>query len=472
MGSCWDGRCGMVMSRFGTIGMIVVITAALVVSCTPGPTDPITQYGDISGVVRGNESGKVIEGAIVRLDDRQYRVSRSGIYVFKDVPEGYYELAAEKEGYHTYEALVKVTDNTVHNVFLAREIKYYDVRGYVYLENSTIPVPGVAVGLGEVWDTSDAGGYYELKHVLAATHQLLALKNHYVTREMRVTLESDTLLPIYIASARLTGRLEHRLFGAIGGATVRVAEASGISNSDGYYEVKTAPLGTHRVVVTHPEYDSAFASTTIRRGVNQLDIIMKRLICDTLPIEMDASLTSASFDGCSECPEWGSESDNFGYADELNLEYFLKTADGPPRQTFSARTRIILDLPTGTMGMTRNSLAAVSLVLYPTAEVRDSEYVSIRTTLSDHVSWDETDVTWDNAPQVSSLLYLVAQLKPGQPLVCDVKNVYIDRGLDGPTLFLQKEEIGRADPAQRVSFYSSEAADPALRPSVIVKYIY
>lgn len=462
----------MSLIKCGTIWTVVVLLMALSLSCTRGPVEPIPQYGDISGYVRGFESQRAIAGATVTLVDQTYQVSRSGIYIFKDIPEGFHTLKAQKAGFHPYRILIKVVDNTVHNVYMDKMIEYRDISGHVYLDGSSIAVHDAVVICGDVYDTTDAEGYYHLKDVTAQTHKLVVRKNHYVSFEARVMLENDTTIQIYLASAQLTGVVEHRLYGLIEGAKVEVGEAVAFTASDGFYHLPTAPQGTHQIVVSHPDYDSTRQQVTIEASGGRHDVIMTVAICDTIPVEQDASITHSQFEGCSDCPDWGDVSQNYGSSEQLKLEYFLKTEPGPPRKTFVAQTRILLQLPQLPEGADRLNMSDISLMLYPAAEHQRTDFVTMRLTASGGILWEENSVTWADGPQPSLLLYAAELVQPGQPLSFDVMPLLKEFGTHGVSVSLQKEEIGLADPAQRLAFWSSEAVDPDLRPMIIVKYSY
>lgn len=456
----------------GTIWTVVVILTALSLSCSRGPVEPVPQYGDISGYVRGFESQKAIAGATVTLAGQTYQVSRSGIYMFKNVPEGYHVLEAKKAGFLPYRIGIRVVDNTVHNVYMARKIEYRNISGHVYLDGSSIVVPDVVVICGDVYDTTDTEGYYHLEDITAQTHKLFARKNHYVSFEIRVMLENDTTIPIHLASASLTGVVEHRLYGPIDGAKVEVGEAATFTNSDGSYHLPTAPQGTHQIAVSHPDYDSTGHQVTIGADGGRHDVIMTVAICDTIPVEQDASITHSQFEGCSDCPDWGDVDQNYGSADQLKLEYFLKTEPGPPRKTYVAQTRILLQLPQLPEGADRMNMSDISLLLYSTVELQRTEYITMRLTASDGELWEENYVTWADSPRPSSLLYAAVLVQPGQSVSFDVMPLLKEFGPQGVSVVLQKEEIGPADPAQRLTFWSSEAPEPDLRPMIVVKYSY
>ena len=455
-----------------TIWTVVVIMIALLLSCTRGPVDPIQQYGNISGYVRGMETQKAIDGATVTLVGQEYQVSRSGIYVFSNVPEGSHILKVEKVGFHPYNILIQIVDNTVHNVYMAKMIEYRDISGHVYLDGSSIPVPDAVVICGNVYDTTDSEGSYYLNNVLAQTHKLIVLKNHYISFETRVMLENDTIIPIYLASAQLSGIVKHRLFGPIEGARVMVGEASTFTISDGSYVLPTAPQGTHQITVSHPDYDSNTDIITI--GVNGItyDMVLTKFFCDTIPVELDASIYYSQFDGCSDCPEWGDSDYNSGLEEQLKLEYYLKTEPGPPLNTFVAKTRILLELPTMPEGVGRLNITSGNLLLHPVGEYQSTEFVSMRTATQGSDIWEENSVTWANSPSPSALLLSAEQMQPGQPLSFDIISLFSYLYDERVSITLQKEEIGQADPAQRLAFWSSEAPEPSLRPMIVLKYSY
>jgi len=461
----------MPFSKHGALWVVLTLLGGMLTGCTRGPVDPIPQYGDISGYVRTSISKKAIEGATVTCAGQTYKVTRSGIYIFKEIPEGYHTLKAEKTGYRIYTTMIRVTDNTVHNVYMDKIVEYRDIAGHVYLDDSSIPVAGVTVVCGDVWDTTAADGCFLLEDVLAATHSLFAFKNHYVSYEARISLESDTTVEIYLASAPLTGVLRHRLDGAVNGARVDCAGVSVYSASDGCYRLPTAPQGTHRVVISHPYYDSLVHTITIKAGENRLDTIMTRSICDSIPITEDASITESDLEGCPDCPTWGDVCDNYGQSEMLRLEYFLRVDVNPPRATHAARTRVLISLPPLPENAGRNSMTGVRLVLFPVDDSQSEQYVSFRSVKGGGDSWSEDSVTWANRPETSPLLFAAEAAVPEQPLVVEVIPLY-DNANARPSLLLQGEEVGEVDPPRRLIFHSSETVDETLRPVLVVKYSF
>ena len=199
------------MFKHGASSAVLTLLVTMLSGCTPGPVDPVQQYGDISGLIRTSGSHKIIPGAVVVCAEQTYSVSRSGIYIFKEVPEGYHMLTVEKAGFDKYAALIHVLDNTVHNVYMTKLIEYRDISGHVYLDNSSIPVPDAVVVCGSVYDTTATDGGFYLPNVLVDTHGLFVLKDHYVSKELRITLESDTTVDVFMASAPLSGIVTHRI---------------------------------------------------------------------------------------------------------------------------------------------------------------------------------------------------------------------------------------------------------------------
>jgi len=461
----------MPAKKHSAFWVTLVLACGLSAGCNRGPVDPVPQYGDVSGYVRTSNSKKAIEGATVTCAGQTYTVTRTGIYVFTGVPEGYHLIRSEKVGYDTYTASVRITDNTVHNVYMDKVVEYRDIAGHVYLDNSNIPVEGVSVVCDDVWDTTDADGGYLLQHVLAETHALYAFKNHYISHESRVALVSDTTIDIYLASASLSGTLRHRIDGPVGGARVEIADVAAYSSADGGFRLPVVPRGTHRVTVSHTAYDSLTQTLTIIDGENTLDTFLTRSICDTLPITDDASIAEPDLLGCGDCPAWGDVDENFGQSELLRLEYFLKVDPGPPTETYSARTRVLISLPPLPEEASRLNMSGVRLVLYPVDERQPQEYVSLRPVKGGSDVWSEDVVTWADQPEVSQLLYDAVLARPGQPLTVEVLPLFVDLGAR-PSLLLQGEEVGEVDPPRRLSFYSSECPDESLRPVMIVRYSF
>ncbi len=461
----------MPLLKHDTPWVVLTLLVTILSGCTPGPVDPVQQYGDISGYIRTSESHKVIPGAVVVCSGQTYSVSRSGIYIFKEIPEGYHVLTVEKAGFDEYTALIHVLDNTVHNVYMTRVVEYRDISGHVYLDNSIIPVPDAVVVCGSVYDTTATDGGFHLPNVLVDTHGLFVFKNHYVSYESRITLESDTTVDIFMASAPMGGVVTHRVDGAVADVRIEVAEGVAYSAGDGYYRLPAAPRGTHTVVITHPDYDSLTHQITIVATENRLDPVLTRSICDTLPVVEDASIADSDLDGCLDCPAWGDADDNFGDSELLKLEYFLRSEIGPPRVTYDARTRFLIGLPPLPENAGYENMSGVRLVLYLASEQVRTEYVSVRTVKQGGPDWTENSVTWSDGPEYSALPYAATLIQPGQQLEVEVMPLY-DTSDEPPGLLLQKEELGEADPPQRLSFWSSEAGVENQRPVVIVRYSY
>ncbi len=459
----------MPLFKHGASWAVLMLLVAMLSGCTPGPVDPIQQYGDISGYIRTSGSHKAIPGATVVCSGQTYNVSRSGIYIFKEIPEGYHMLTVEKSGFHEYTSLIHVLDNTVHNVYMTKLVEYRDISGHVYLDNSSIPVPDAAVVCGSVYDTTATDGSFHLPNVLVDTHGFFVFKNHYVSHESRITLESDTTIDVFIASAPMSGVVTHRMDGAVVDVRIEVAEAVTYSSGDGSYRLPAAPQGTHTVVITHPDYDSLTRQFTVVATGNRLDPILTRLVNDTLPVVEDASICDSDLDGCLDCPAWGNADDNFGDSELLKLEYFLRSEIGPPRVTYDARTRFLIGLPPLPENAGYENMSGVKLVLYPACEQTRTEYVTVRMVRQDGPDWTENSVTWSDGPEYSALPYAATLIQPGQQLEVEVMPLY-DTSDEPPGLLLQKEELGEADPPHRLSFWSSEAGVENQRPVVIVTY--
>ena len=459
------------MSKHGASRVVLTLLAAMLLGCSRGPVDPVPQYGDISGYVRTSGSRKAIPGATVVCAGQTYNVPQSGIYIFKKIPEGYHMLTAKKAGFDMYTAFVHVLDNTVHNVYMTEVIEYRDISGHVYLDNSSIPVPDAVVVCGNVYDTTATDGSFHLPNILVDTHRLFVFKNHYVSYESRITLESDTTIDVFMASAPLSGVVTHRVDGAIDNARIVIAEAATYSLSDGSYMLPAAPQGTHTIMITHPDYNTVTHRITVTASENRLDPILTQSICDTLPVVEDASICNSDLDGCLDCPDWGDADDNFGESELLKLEYFLRSEIGPPRVTYDARTRILIGLPPLPENADHDNTSSVKLVLYPAGEQTRTEYVSVRVVKQDGPDWTENSVIWSDGPEYSVLPYTAKLIQPGQQLEVEVMPLY-DSNTPQPSLLLQKEELGEVEPPQRLVFWSSEAAAENQRPVVIVRYSY
>ncbi len=433
------------------------------------PHGPIVREGDLTGYVRIMSSYTPIPGTEVTCAGQTGVVGNSGIYQFWGIPQGVHILRAVKPGFAPHEASVYIGRNTSYNIYMTRSVVYGNLSGYVSLSGSAQPVPGVTVSCAGKSDTTGADGWYLLDSVVSGTHSLRARKDHYLMWEAVVSIAGDTTINVYMASSTISGYVTHIVDGPVADARIEVGQVVGYSDSEGHYRIPHVPQGTHTVKCTHEIYNTFLDTVKIRGDEKRFDFVLTKSQRDTLMVTDDAGVGMALFEGCGDCPEWMSASDNRGQDSLLRLEYFMRSSEGPPSTAFTGRTRFYVALPAMPEGVSLGELYRATLHLKPAGQSGEPGYITARLATSSSCLWDEDDLTWDNAP-VASALPLASTIVPqGETWQIDVTPAYRDLTCAEPGVRVQMEETGSADPKEYFYFWSGEAPASENRPYVVLQ---
>jgi len=265
----------MLMRGRGSLWTIIALCSLGIFTCDK-PHDPIVREGDLSGYVRIISSYTPIPGTVVTCAGQTCVVGNSGIYQFWGVPQGLHTLKAVKPGFSPHEIDLYVERNSSYNIYMTRVIVYGNLTGYVYLNGTTQPVPGVTVTCAGISDTTGADGWYVLDSAISGTHTLIAHKDHYLMYRAAVSIAGDTTINIYMASSTISGFVTHHVDGPVAGARIEVEQVVGYSGSDGHYRVSNVPQGTHIVKCTHEIYSTFSDTVKISGEEKRFDIILTK----------------------------------------------------------------------------------------------------------------------------------------------------------------------------------------------------
>lgn len=149
------------------------------------------------------------------------------------------------------------------------------VSGRVYFQGTRIPAPGVRVSTGQIADTTDAQGAYELAAVPLGARTLTAAAEGFTTLEVAITVpEAGLTRDLEIASDgrtyRITGRLTNILTNGLVNATVTLLNPDGSSSSistrtraEGAYSLEHVPAGLRRVRFAALQYQDLVAEIEV-----------------------------------------------------------------------------------------------------------------------------------------------------------------------------------------------------------------
>ena len=156
---------------------------------------------------------------------------------------------------------------------------YGSLSGAVYSDETREPIPNATVTIEKVSTSqvTDGKGKFFFSRVPAGNRKITIQATGYKEYTDTILIEKDTENTydayLEIAYGTLSGTITDSNGNLIVGANVVVGGSySGISDTNGYYEISNIPIGTYPVAVTATGYSPYTTSTTIEEGTNSLDI--------------------------------------------------------------------------------------------------------------------------------------------------------------------------------------------------------
>jgi thermitase len=231
--------------------------------------------GSISGQVTDAEDGSAISGAQVTDGTRTTTTDAMGQYTIADVPAGYYEIVASKEGYETSSMTVNVLSGSsaVVNLSLIEIIVPGSIIGSVTDAENGSPIVGATVSDGTRTATTDATGQYTIADVPAGSHEVTASKEGYQSSSMTVNVlsGSSAVANLSLTEAILPGSITGSVADAedgspIAGATVSDGTRTTTTDVTGEYTIADVPPGTCQVTARKSGYESASSVATVVSG--------------------------------------------------------------------------------------------------------------------------------------------------------------------------------------------------------------
>jgi len=257
--------------------------------------------GSISGQVIDAEDGSAISGAAVTDGTGTTTTDATGQYTIADVPAGYYEVAASKEGYQSSSMTVNVLSGSsaVANLSLTEAILPGSITGSVTDAEDGSPIAGATVSDGTRTTTTDVAGEYTIASVPPGTCQVTASKSGYGSASAVATVVSggntlaDFSLTEVILPDSITGSVTDAENGsAIAGATVTDGTRTTTTDALGKYTIANVPpWRVYQVTASKEGYESSSLWVIVISGRTTLaNLSLTEL---TLPGSITGSVTDA-----------------------------------------------------------------------------------------------------------------------------------------------------------------------------------
>ena len=252
--------------------------------------------------------------------------------------------------------------------------------GRVFRAGVSTPLSGAVVECEGVLAVSAVDGTYSLSGIPPGDRVVLASLLGYDDYSQIVGIDGATLHDVYlnpyVGPAELSGHVNHTVLGPIEGASVIIGDLTVITDSLGFYEYPDLAQETYSMVVTKDGFRSLSQDVHLTDEINVLDIGLKKLAQATVWSVADASILM------------GSPGMNFGDEPDLYLHN---------NQIVHERFYIRFDV-TGIEPTAESSSA--KLRLYDIWDIGEED-LRVMLVARPLWAWDESAITWANAPQTT-----------------------------------------------------------------------
>ncbi len=210
---------------------------------------PITT-GSLALTVLDDETGQPLEGAVVRIADREARSDAQGRARFDDLPAGAHSVAADHPGHVPGAADIRIrrAAETAAELRL-KPILTGDVVGRVVNARDGSPVPGAAIAGPQVGAVADEGGRFRLPGLMAGRIRLSASAPLFAPAELSFDLARNDIADVTIELEPIThgavrGRVVDDATGEpLAGARVRIGGAEVSTDAAGAFAFERIGIG-------------------------------------------------------------------------------------------------------------------------------------------------------------------------------------------------------------------------------------
>lgn len=414
---------------------------------------------DVSGSIVGLEN-EPLAGVVVSLQSHLDTTDSEGEYLFEDVPQGLWILKCAHLDYDpVYDTVNVVHENSLHNLNLTR-IRVA-VSGHITNESNQ-PVANAEVKFDDTLSVySDSNGDYVFPSVGPGVHYISCDYLEYNYFEASITIIEDDIttdITLNKNGYSVYGTLSHAIDGPLEGIEVSIDDSYfDTTDIKGHYQLEGLTPGDYQLQLNTDTYSSSasLSFTLLKSNLNK-DLILKRLVVDTLWISKDASVQYST--------DYASVADHaYGEGEYLtlmadNIDVFSHSDLTHTYFYHKSRFYVILPYYDATnadsvlLSFTRRDNAG-------TTEVFISRAAS---------PWVESEITWNNQPTLFSDYKIM-------DISLNNYNEWVINISDDESFYKNANGLSIVSVAEGYMFvqfyldlYSSETVDSSKRPKVLV----
>ncbi len=236
--------------------------------------------GTVAGHISDQSTGIFLDGAVVNINGSVVTTGSDGYFHFMDVISGdNIPISANATNYVTFADFIEVgVEKNIVDISMTLLTEVGRIAGYVTHETTGEKLSGAIVQTGNIVDTTETDGYYELYNVpLSANVPVRAVLDGYDINATLINVAAgynthNIILKPNVAT--VSGRISAEADGALlEGVVVSVNQFTGTSNAAGYYEIVNIPVTSNASVSAVLEgFITTHAIINLVGGINSLDL--------------------------------------------------------------------------------------------------------------------------------------------------------------------------------------------------------
>jgi len=236
--------------------------------------------GTVAGHISDQSTGIFLDGAVVNINGAEVTTGSDGYFRFTDVISGNnIPVSANAMNYVTFADFIEVgVEENIVDISMTLLTEVGRIAGYVSHATTGVKLSGVIVQSGEIVDTTETDGYYELYNIpLSANVPVRAVLDGFDINATLINVAAgynthNIALTPNIAT--VSGRISAEVDGALlEGVVVTINQFTGTSNAAGYYEIANIPVTSNASVsAVLAGFITAHTTINILGGVNSLDL--------------------------------------------------------------------------------------------------------------------------------------------------------------------------------------------------------
>jgi len=234
----------------------------------------------LAGHVSDITSEHMLEGVVVNLNGTEVTTGSDGYFLFADILAGdNIPISATAQNYVTYAEFISVdVDENIIDISMTVLTEVGRIAGYISDSVTGEKIVGAIVQTGEITDTTETDGYYELYNVpISENVPVRATKDGYAIFANMVnviagynTNNIDLVPNIATISGRITSEADQSL---LEGVIVTINQYQDTTNAAGYFEIVDMPVTSNASVsAVLNGYITSYTTFDIVGGINNLNL--------------------------------------------------------------------------------------------------------------------------------------------------------------------------------------------------------